>query len=413
MPEDPPREIVEQCAIALAFAAPVGVALSLMLGRRLTHAHHRAARRGDREREADDRRAARRAPAGQRRRATRSIGCRPRSTTCSTRIESGVAAQQQFAADASHELRTPLAVISTNLEVARRKPRDAAHWEHVADDTLAEVHRMNVLVDKLLAAVARRRRRAAPRARRSARARRAPRSSAPRTLAASAGSRSSSPPAARSSAEVDPDAIGDRDRQPDAQRDRSLADAARRSRSASSAGPRIAVDDRGPGVPAELRARIFEPFARGAQRTDRAAGTGLRPRAGDLQAHRRRPRRHDRVDDRSGGGARFVGQLPPPETTEPDLAPYASRGRSTGSRQTLNLGSDTGPHPSWRRRAGDRSDAIRRRRVRAQLHLAGQASKLAPVAGSVGISISGVDGVDRQQERDQVVDLARLLERRR
>src|SRR5262249_49233738 len=66
------------------------------------------------------------------------------------RVERGVSAQRQFAADASHELRTPLAVISTNLEVARRKPRDAAHWEHVADGVLAEVQRMNQLVDKLL-----------------------------------------------------------------------------------------------------------------------------------------------------------------------------------------------------------------------------------------------------------------------
>src|SRR5262249_55967381 len=66
------------------------------------------------------------------------------------RVQRGVAAQKQFAADASHELRTPLAVISANLEVARRKPRDSAHWEHVADGTLAEVHRMHVLVDKLL-----------------------------------------------------------------------------------------------------------------------------------------------------------------------------------------------------------------------------------------------------------------------
>src|SRR5262249_46605239 len=66
------------------------------------------------------------------------------------RLQRGVAEQKQFAADASHELRTPLAVISANLEVARRKPREAAHWEHVADGTLAEVHRMHMLVDKLL-----------------------------------------------------------------------------------------------------------------------------------------------------------------------------------------------------------------------------------------------------------------------
>ena len=36
VPEDPPEEIVEQCAIALIISAPFGVALSVMLGRRLT-----------------------------------------------------------------------------------------------------------------------------------------------------------------------------------------------------------------------------------------------------------------------------------------------------------------------------------------------------------------------------------------
>src|SRR5262249_39216843 len=66
------------------------------------------------------------------------------------RIERGVSAQRQFAADASHELRTPLTVISTNLEVARRKSRDTAHWEHVADDALAQARRMQHLIDKLL-----------------------------------------------------------------------------------------------------------------------------------------------------------------------------------------------------------------------------------------------------------------------
>ena len=36
VPEDPPGEIIEQCAIALVISAPFGVALSVALGRRLT-----------------------------------------------------------------------------------------------------------------------------------------------------------------------------------------------------------------------------------------------------------------------------------------------------------------------------------------------------------------------------------------
>src|ERR1043165_6171665 len=36
VPEDPPGEIIRECAIALAISAPFGVVLSVMLGRRLT-----------------------------------------------------------------------------------------------------------------------------------------------------------------------------------------------------------------------------------------------------------------------------------------------------------------------------------------------------------------------------------------
>jgi signal transduction histidine kinase len=74
-------------------------------------------------------------------------------------------------------------------------------------------------------------------------------------------------------------------------------------------GPTIAVEDRGPGVPTELRTRIFEPFARG-RATDRAAGTGL---GLGLAICRRIVDGHGGtidVGDRAGGGARFVVQLP-------------------------------------------------------------------------------------------------------
>ena len=48
--EDPPLEIVEQTALAFAFALPFGVTFSILIGRKLTHTDDRAARRSDRER---------------------------------------------------------------------------------------------------------------------------------------------------------------------------------------------------------------------------------------------------------------------------------------------------------------------------------------------------------------------------
>jgi signal transduction histidine kinase len=79
-------------------------------------------------------------------------------------------------------------------------------------------------------------------------------------------------------------------------------------------GPQFAVEDRGPGVPRELRTRIFEPFARG-RVTDRAAGSGL---GLGLAICRRIVDGHGgviTVEDRAGGGARFVVRLPTPETS--------------------------------------------------------------------------------------------------
>src|SRR5262249_44852939 len=149
VPEDPPSDIIEMCAIALVIATPCGVALSLVLGRRLTTPTTARLDEGieSAKRMAGDR-LDERLPVSPNGDPLDRLSVALNDVLA--RAHRGVAAQQQFAADASHELRTPLAVISANLEVARRKPRDAAHWEHVADGTLAEVHRMHLLVDKLL-----------------------------------------------------------------------------------------------------------------------------------------------------------------------------------------------------------------------------------------------------------------------
>src|SRR5438128_822173 len=72
---------------------------------------------------------------------------------------------------------------------------------------------------------------------------------------------------------------------------------------ASAGGVEIAVADSGPGVPAELRARVFEPFF-----TTRPRGTGL-----GLAVARQIVEAHGgriEVGERTGGGARFTLRLP-------------------------------------------------------------------------------------------------------
>jgi two-component system sensor histidine kinase MtrB len=74
-------------------------------------------------------------------------------------------------------------------------------------------------------------------------------------------------------------------------------------------GVRVLVDDAGPGVPPELRERVFDRFSRGAGST--AAGVGL-----GLSIVLRHVALHGgtvTIEDRPGGGARFVVELP----TEP------------------------------------------------------------------------------------------------
>ncbi|MFI5100083.1 MAG: sensor histidine kinase [Actinomycetes bacterium] len=65
------------------------------------------------------------------------------------RLQASSRQQRDFAADAAHELRTPLATLLAELEVARARG-DAADWDGVADEAIAQARRMSLLIDDLL-----------------------------------------------------------------------------------------------------------------------------------------------------------------------------------------------------------------------------------------------------------------------
>jgi len=66
------------------------------------------------------------------------------------RIENAVEREKQFTSDASHELRTPLTVLKGTLEVLVRKTRSQSEYEEKIGFCIAEVNRLNNMVDQLL-----------------------------------------------------------------------------------------------------------------------------------------------------------------------------------------------------------------------------------------------------------------------
>ena len=66
------------------------------------------------------------------------------------RIQSMMASERRFTADAAHELRTPIAAIRTQAQVALGAGTDAAQRDHALNYTLAGCDRATHLVDQLL-----------------------------------------------------------------------------------------------------------------------------------------------------------------------------------------------------------------------------------------------------------------------
>ncbi|MBK9756242.1 MAG: HAMP domain-containing histidine kinase [Nannocystis sp.] len=228
------------------------------------------------------------------------------------RLEDGVALQRQFAADASHELRSPLAVLSSTLEVARRRPRSSEEWEAVADGALREVQHMTRLVESLL---------------QLARAGTLPRTTpiTARALVEAVFARLAAL-AASTRIQLKSDIPDDIAVQVDCELvtvalGNIVANAIAHSPPGGSVRVgaiaeaeyvHIRVSDEGPGVPPGERERIFHPFVRGAAATaDRGGsriglGLGLAIARRVVEGHHG----HILVEDRPGGGAVFSVNLP-------------------------------------------------------------------------------------------------------
>jgi signal transduction histidine kinase len=215
--------------------------------------------------------------------------------------------QREFAADASHELRTPLSVIRSNVEALRRAPVDTPARE-MLDDIEGETERMARLVDQLLLL-----------ARTDSGVQEIERG--PVDLAQEAAD--AIDPLARVAqarqVELELD-VAPAPLEADATRLRQLVailvdNAIRHARDTGHVWIQVAttphhatltVDDDGPGIRPEDRARVFDRFWRAPDAPAGGSGLGLAIAAWIVDRHGG----SIQVSDRPGGGARFQVRLP-------------------------------------------------------------------------------------------------------
>jgi two-component system, OmpR family, sensor kinase len=221
------------------------------------------------------------------------------------RLEDAFARQRSFVSDASHELRSPLTAIRGQIEVLAREPDpDVADVRRVEAATLAELQRVEGLVDQLLA-LARLDEGVGP-ARRELDA-----AAFLREAVASAPGGASIGGLAPGRIELDPDMV--------ARVIRNLVENARRhagpdgevtvSSTAVEGRLRIDVDDDGPGIPTAERERVFDRFHRSDAARDRGSGgsgLGLAIARAIVEAHGGTIR----AGASPSGGARVSFELP-------------------------------------------------------------------------------------------------------
>jgi len=221
------------------------------------------------------------------------------------RLEDAFARQRGFVSDASHELRSPLTAIRGQIEVLAREPDPgAADVRRVEAATLAELRRVEGLVEELLA-LARLDEGVGP-ARRELDA-----DAFLREAVAAAPGGASLGSTAAGRIDLDPDMV--------ARVIRNLVENARRH-----AGPdgevtvastalagrlRVDVDDDGPGIPPAERERVFDRFHRSDAARDRGSGgsgLGLAIARAIVEAHGGTIR----AAASPAGGARVSFELP-------------------------------------------------------------------------------------------------------
>jgi signal transduction histidine kinase len=230
-------------------------------------------------------------------------------------IRAAFATERRFVADASHEIRTPAAIIRASAEVLEREGLVGEEGHELVADIVAESDRLGGLVDELLALAASERGALAIERRPidiAEVARDTVRRAGP--LAAERGIELVGP---TDDGRVLP-VLGDRDRLVQILLvlvDNASRHSPRGGRVTVTAGPAagrtvsVCVDDQGPGIPAEAREAIFEPFARlPGSRRGADAGSGL-----GLAIARRLAELHGGslvATEAPGAGARFVLSVP-------------------------------------------------------------------------------------------------------
>jgi len=220
--------------------------------------------------------------------------------------EGSLARQREFVADASHELRTPLTSILANLELLEAEL--SGEQAEIAGSALRSSRRMRRLVADLLLLA------------RADAGRQAPRKSVDLAAVAREAAAEAAPLAAEHQLAVDAPEEAWVEGVPD-DLHRAALNLIENALAHTPAGTPVTVSvrregehaclevaDRGPGVPAELRERVFERFARGGGDTGSGGGSGL-----GLAIVRAVAEAHGGsvgLDDAEGGGARFSLRVP-------------------------------------------------------------------------------------------------------